>query len=212
MKRTMFALIAVLMLICVAGLQAEKTPAPKAVLQKGDVEKFMKSFPAMSKELYALGVQFDQKSGAADVPKALAANAKANALLKKYGWDDKYYLKLSVIMSGLYLLAYEQEANPQIEASIKQIEASPDLSAAQKKDMIAQLRQAMGDSNTEVGAAKASIHKDDLAQIKPRVKELMKMFKDLQAELNPDQNADNDGTVDSDADGDSGDDSDGDGN
>ena len=78
-------------LLSVAFVQAQ---TPPAVLNAGDVDKFITTLRPMSKELEAIGVSVESD---ATTGEQLMANAKVMAILKKYGWDNSMWMKWSSI-------------------------------------------------------------------------------------------------------------------
>ncbi|MBN1410997.1 MAG: hypothetical protein JW969_09135 [Spirochaetales bacterium] len=169
-------------LFTVPALMAENKP-PKAVLKKGDVKKFLKTFPSLYKDLEDLGMAYNSESGDVAVPKAIEANAKFMALLKKNGWDKTFFQKMSVILAGLSVIVYDREAaeaNPEMAAAIEEIEANPGLSAAMKKKMIDQMKISMGAMETQSEVSKKQIHQKDLAMIEPYADDLVEMLDSLE--------------------------------
>ena len=61
MKRKVL-LLAVVVMFVISSLAVAAEP-PKQVLQKGDVEKFIKTFPALSKDMKDFDTKMDAKEG-----------------------------------------------------------------------------------------------------------------------------------------------------
>jgi len=99
---TLFALLA---FACTSWVHAQN---PVPVLKKGDVEKFIKTLKPMSKELEAVGVNFDARQNQ-NMSDALQANARVMSIFKKYGWDESYSAKWMAITMGYAKLKMEEQ-------------------------------------------------------------------------------------------------------
>lgn len=138
MKFKTIILVAVLFLSFSLTLVAEEKLITKPMLKAGDVEHFIKTFNVLSKDLKALGAEYDARSGNMSYPDALMANTRFQELLKKHGWDTTFFQKASVIGMAYSVVVYGKEykkANPEMDKALKEIEANPHLTAEQKKQM-----------------------------------------------------------------------------
>ncbi len=94
-----------ILLLSFNTLQAQNTP--QKVLGSGDVTKFIKTFDPMTQEFKQLEMDFEKDPNAA--ANAIAGNEKAMAILKKYGWDEEYFLKVGTIAMSYSICAMEEE-------------------------------------------------------------------------------------------------------
>jgi hypothetical protein len=171
-------LLTMLFFTFISGAYGEAN-APKKVLVKGDVEKFIKTFPLMYEDLERLGIEYQTEEGDVTAPKALKANKEFMAILKKNGWDETFVDKMRVILLAYYLLVYQDEmakSKASMEESIAEIEADPDIDPATKKKLIDQLKESKGKMESGTSEQKNSIHNDDLELVRPHVKDLEAMF------------------------------------
>jgi hypothetical protein len=170
-------LIVLLAVPCLAIAQDSTEP----VLEKGDVERFIKTFPMVKEEMEKLGMKYEAKEGDYTVPEAVQASAEFNALLKKHGWDETFFMKMGTIFMGYVSLAHKKEMaqmDPEIEKAIKEIESTAGVSEAMKKQMVERLRATQKMMGGQQGAMQQSVHKLDLALIQPFIPELKKLFED----------------------------------
>ncbi len=163
-------------LFCLASFVMAKEPEPpKPVLKEGDVKHFIKTFPLLKKDLKDFGMEYEAKAGNVTIPDALMASEKFLEILKKHDWDKQFFTKMAAITLGYSTIVYGKEikkADPELEKSIKQIEANAYISEAQKKQMIEQIKMAKGVLKSQEQLLKKRLHKSDLALIRPLSKEL----------------------------------------
>jgi hypothetical protein len=82
---------------------------------------------------------------------------------------------MATITLGYSSIVYGKEikkADPELEKSIKQIEANTYLSETQKKQMIEQIKMAKGVLKSQEQLFKKRLHKSDMDLIRPLIKEL----------------------------------------
>ena len=154
---------------------------PKPVLKKGDVKQFIKTFPLLKKDFENFGIKYEAKAGTITYPEALTASAEYLAILKKHGWDEHYFEKLGVIVLGYSSIVYGKEikkADPELEKSIKQIEANTYLSETQKKQMIEQIKMAKGVLKSQEQLLKKRLHQSDMDLIRPHIEAIKKVLED----------------------------------
>ncbi len=174
---TILLLIALLAIPCLAIAQESTEP----VLQKGDVERFIKTFPIVREELEKLGMKYEAEEGDYTVPEAVQASAEFTALLKKHGWDETFFMKMGTIFMGYVSLVHKKEmaqVDPEIEKAIKEIESTAGMSEAMKKQMVERLRATQKMMGGQQGAMQQSVHEADLELIRPLIPELTKLFED----------------------------------
>lgn len=151
------------------------------VLEKGDVKRFIKTYPQLSADLEKFGMEYEPASGHLTVPEAAAHSKEFLSILKKHGWDEKFFEKLGVICLGYSIIEYKSEV-PEMDAnmaeSIKKIEANPHMTESQKKQMIEQMKAARGMIASQASSMESRIHEKDLALIKQHLKELKEVLED----------------------------------
>lgn len=148
---------------------------PKPVLKKGDVKHFIKTFPLLQKDFKKFGIMYEAKQGAVTVPDAVKASQDFLGILKKHGWDEHFFHKMSTIVMGYSSIVYDdtmKKADPGMEKAIKEIKANQALSQAMKDQLIEQMKMAKGVIKTQGDTFKRTIHKADLELVRPLVKEL----------------------------------------
>jgi hypothetical protein len=169
-----FKMVLLVIMVLSASLMVAQEP-PKPVLVKGDVVKFIKTFPLLKKDLKRLGATYSAKNGNVTIPEALKASEEYNAILKKHGWDEHFFVKFMTIARAYSTIVYGKEiknADPKIAKAIKDIESNPHLSADMKEKLKAQLLATRGILKQQGKALMQNLHPKDLALVKPRVKEL----------------------------------------
>ena len=167
MTRTLITLT-VLLALCPA-LMAADDPAPVALLKPGDVDRFCKTFPELTKQIEELGAKYEAKTGDVSGLAALQASAEFKALLTKHGWNETFYQKLAVIAQGYAHLRYGQamkDARPKMEKSMRELEKTQGLSPEMIAQLQGQMKAAMQSMEQAKAQMKASLHPQDLALIK----------------------------------------------
>lgn len=78
-------------------------------LEAGDVERFIATFPAMVKDMKALGADLGEVENPTAI-QGLMANEKVQEILARYGWSQTAYLeKVTAIAAGYAALRMEAE-------------------------------------------------------------------------------------------------------
>ncbi|MBN1271931.1 MAG: hypothetical protein JXB26_06630 [Candidatus Aminicenantes bacterium] len=172
--------VLILITICFSpSLLAEDPPVP--VLEEGDVVHFIETYPELSADLENLGMEYEPTTGHLTIPEAAQQNSELLSLLKKHGWDENFFNKVGVICLGYSILEYKSEV-PEMDAnvakSIKEIEANPYMTEAQKKQMIERLKASRGIIASQASTMESKVHEQDLALIKPHMKELKEVLED----------------------------------
>lgn len=169
----------IITIICVFALplflMPEENQPPKQILQNGDVENFIKTFPSLKKDLNKFDVKYEAKQGNVNFPDALQANQEFMNILGKYGWTETFFLKAATIFVGYSYVVYGKEiskAAPEIEAAIKEIESNKELSKEMKDQIIKQLLASKGIMQTQDQEMKKNIHPNDLELIRPLADQL----------------------------------------
>lgn len=145
-------LLASLFLLAAFAVNAqmpETTP-----LEKGDVEKFIKTYKPLSADLEALGSRFDNIQDY-NMIQALSANKEVNDVLKKHGWDEQWLGKFMTISMSYMMVKMDEQLS--------------EMSADERE----QFEQYMGAS---FGPIKEMITEPDVQMVKERVTELDALF------------------------------------
>lgn len=171
--------ILIILLALTVPVFSDNSEDPKPVLKKGDVIRFIKTFPLLKEDFKKFEIKYDNKSGAVNYPKALKASGEFLSILKKHGWDEHFFSKMAVISMGYSMLTAGKEmknADPQFEKSIQELKSNTHLSEEMKKQMIDQLMKVKGIMKNQQQVIKKMVPKEDMALIKPRLKELKTLF------------------------------------
>jgi len=157
-------------------VSAAASDAPKPILKPGEVKHFIKTFPLLKKEL---GIQHDARHGNVSHPGAFKAGSRHIAILKKHGWDEKFYDKAAVILLSYSSIVYgeeKKEADKGLEESLKEIDANPNLSDEMKEMMKKQIKTVKGALKEQQTALKQTVHLKDLELVRPFIKELKQIL------------------------------------
>lgn len=177
MRLKIFVLIIIFALSTMAFTETSNTPKP--VLKKGDVAHFIKSFPQLKEDFKKFEVKYDGKSGAFTYPMALKASGEFLGVLKKHGWDEHFFTKMTTIIMGYSMLSAREEmgkADPQFAKNIEKIKSNTQLSDEMKKQMVDQLTHVKSMMKNQQKFLKSSIQKADMELIKSRLEDLKKLF------------------------------------
>jgi ribosomal protein S20 len=172
------ALLMTLIIIISASNVAAEDP-PKQILQSGDVQHFIKTFPLLEKEFENYNIEYEAKDGTMTVPDALEASNEFLEILKKHGWDENFFQKTGVILMGYSYIVYGEEmknVDSEFEKSLKEIDSNPNLSAEMKNQLKEQMKTAKSAMKTQEKTFKQSIHPNDLKMITPHIKEIQKVI------------------------------------
>jgi hypothetical protein len=173
-KYILFALI-VLMSVAVAA----EEDSPKQILKSGDVKHFIKTFPLLEKEFEKHDIKYEAKGGTMTVPDAIEARNDFLEILKKHGWDENFFQKVSVILMGYSYIVYGDEmkkADSEFEKALKEIDSDPNISAEMKKQLKEQMKTAKSAMKMQKSTFEKNIHPDDLKLITPHIKEIQKVI------------------------------------
>jgi hypothetical protein len=177
----MKVLILVVLFALASFVIAEDPETPKPLLKKGDVMKFIKTFPLLKKDFDKFGVKHEAKEGSVTYPEALKASAEFRGILKKHGWDEHFFEKTMVIAMGYAGIVYKKgiaEADPKMQKAIKEIKSNTALSDEMKKQLIQSMQAAKGAIKQQSMEFSKRIHKADIELIKPHIEELKKVMED----------------------------------
>ena len=138
-------------------LVAEESEEPKPVLESGDIQKFINTFPQIAKAYENLGNKITSREDFSKIA-ALTTNEQVQGILKKYGWDvETFGQKLVTIASGY--------ATAEIEKQLAQL-------TPQERVMYEQM---MGGSLNL-----PDIHPQDLQLIQSNLKKLTQFFDNME--------------------------------
>lgn len=148
----------------------------KPILQPGDVEHFIKTFPTLKEDLR---IQDDPRHGTMTVADAIKLKNESIDILKKHGWGEEFYEKSEIILLGYSYIVYGEEkkkADSALEKSLEEINSNPHLSDAMKKQLIEQMKTVKGVLKTQNSTFKDRMHKADMELIKPHIEELKEIL------------------------------------
>ncbi|MBT5900491.1 MAG: hypothetical protein HOH58_00090 [Opitutaceae bacterium] len=146
-----------LMSLLMAGLlvvQAKESDGPAAQLKAGDIQRFIQTMPQVIKDLKQMGESYENIQDPSAIH-ALMTSEKAQAILRKYSWEqEEFTRKLTAIVAGYALLRMETE-----------LANLPAEQRAMVKSMM-----------TGQMAHMFSVHESDLALVKKHAAALDKFF------------------------------------
>jgi len=178
MKLLNFTIIMLIFLIPFMGV-AKNDPLPDPVLAKGDIEKFVKTWPLLEKDFKNFGMKMDARGGNVTMPESVMVGNKYLSILKKHGWDENFWSKFTVILQGYSHFEYKKgkkEANIGMSKSMKELEKNPHLSPEMKKKLIANLKMVEGALAQQGKLLQNSINPKDLEFIKPNLDKIKKVI------------------------------------
>jgi len=171
--------IIILFLLVSSLVAVEATEPPKQILKKGDVVKFIKTFPLLKTDLEKLGAKYEARKGDVTIPEALVANTEFRNILTKHGWDEQFFQKSNAILMAFSSIVYSKSlktANSEIEKSLKEIDTNPNIPDSMKKQLKEQMMAAQGMASAGSAIYKKNVHPADLALIKPHIEALKAVF------------------------------------
>ncbi len=177
MKFIKFVVPVLIFLLTFSGI-AKTDPVPEPVLKKGDIERFIKTWPKLGNDFKKLGMKMDSREGNVTLPEAVRAGNEYLSILKKHGWDENFWTKFTVILQGYSYFEYKKgkkEADSSMSQSMKELEKNPHLSPAMKKQLMANLKMAKGAMDQQGTLFLKNINPKDLAFIKPNLKSIKKV-------------------------------------
>ncbi|MEO9873036.1 hypothetical protein [Ekhidna sp.] len=126
-----------LITICafVASLSSFAQMPQTSPLESGDVEKFIKTYDPLKKDMEALGEDFENAKDY-NTMMALAANEKVQSIFKKHGWSDQYIGKLMTISMGYAIINSEKEIAKMSEEDRKESKQYMQAYMTQMKTMV----------------------------------------------------------------------------
>jgi hypothetical protein len=171
-----FSILIILLLLAFAGIAQEK---PIQILESGDVEHFINTFPKLEKDLEKYGLRYEAREGNVTIPEAVKAKDDFLSILKKHGWDENFFQKFGTIMIGYSSIVYGKEmkkAETEFDRSIREIDSNPNLTAEMKSQFKEQMRAAQSALKNQDNTLMKSIHQNDLDLVKPYIEEIKKVI------------------------------------
>jgi len=170
MKRLALALCALVAAAAPALAQAPAGPPspPKRLLTQALLDKIVAELPPLTRELEALGKDYDEALGGPDEEgdlhgeiqaalAALAADAKVKAILSRHGLNEGFWPAYGALFYGYSAVA--------MEAAAADAEKSQPGMGAMLADMVKQ--------------SKAWVHPEDFALVKKNRAKIEKLFEEL---------------------------------
>ncbi|MBN2135926.1 MAG: hypothetical protein JW737_09360 [Acidobacteria bacterium] len=152
---------------------------PKALLNNGDVEKFIKTFPAMLDELEPMGLIFNPQDGTFSIPEDSRKLSGYKAVLVRFGWDKSFYEKSRKILRIYTYLKYGEDA---VDLTNKTDEEADSL--ARNESDIPKIMDVNKPKPEEkkpeeiTPPQKLLLHPDDIAKVKPQLTKLKEILLD----------------------------------
>ena len=171
-------LMAISILVLLFGFVLSDDPV-RPVLEKGDVSHFVKTYPQLKNDMEAFGLDYDSEESELTIPQGIQSNQELMAILKKHGWDEHFFQKAMVIITGYATVRYDREsvtADSEMEQALKEIESNPDLPASMKQQLKQQIAAAQGAIGQTGQGLKQNIHPADLALVQAQIKQLKQVL------------------------------------
>ena len=168
----LFLSLALILLIAFSIAAQEE---PKQILESGDVEHFIDTFPKLEKDFEKYGLRYEAREGNVTIPEAVKAKDEFLSILKKHGWDENFFQKFGAIMIGYSTIVYGKEmknADSNLERSIKEIDDNQNLTPEMKAQLKEQMRLVKSAMQEQKVNLKKSIHQNDLDMVKPFIEEI----------------------------------------
>lgn len=170
--KKLFSILIIILLLSSLVIAQEK---PRQVLESGDVEHFIDTFPKLEKDFERYGLKYEAREGNVTIPDVVKAKDDFLSILKKHGWDANFFQKFGAIMIGYSTIVYGKEmknADSKLDKSIKEIDDNPNLTPEMKNQLKEQMRLVKNAMQEQKVNFKKSIHQNDLDMIKPFVEEI----------------------------------------
>ncbi|MBL1213798.1 MAG: hypothetical protein HND52_10620 [Ignavibacteriae bacterium] len=168
----LFLSLALILLIAFSITGQEE---PKQILESGDVEHFIETFPKLEKDFDEYGLRYEAREGNVTIPEAVKAKDDFLSILKKHGWDENFFQKFGAIMLGYSTIVYGKEmktADSKLDRSIKEIDDNPNLTPEMKTQLKEQMRLVKSAMEEQKVNLKKSIHQNDLDIVRPYIEEI----------------------------------------
>lgn len=171
--------IAVGMLVLSGGAAwAEGNPQVARRLRPGDVEKFVRTYPDMHAQYRSLQVESGSYEG-----KGLQLWRDVTGILNRHGWKHSFWGKLGAIANGVAYLRIEevkQRGAPGVQSALRGLQQSPFIKDATKRQIRAEVRRAGSDVEQAAASFAQKVHPEDLALLRPHLRELKRVFDAIQ--------------------------------
>ncbi len=175
MKAKLLALITALLLTYT--ISAQKPDISKPILQKSDVERFIKNFNSIKNDFEALHVDFKPESDYQASLENLRNAEEVNKVLQKYGYAGfvDFSTKAWAITASYASIKMGSGSNPEMEQLMKQVDENPNMTPEQKKQAKKQMMAAMESMQK---AFSSSANKEDIETVRPFIKKLEAVFEE----------------------------------
>ncbi len=168
-------ILSLLMVIVTATLFSQEV-----ILTKTDIELFIETFPLITKDLEALDMEMERQENSLMLPEAVILSTKTHEIFTSRGWDDNYFLKIQLILNGIYLVFMESEmlkAVPEIQEALNELDATPVteyFTIEMKQMMREQLMLAIQGMNASTNALMAAIDPSNMELIRYYKQDLLR--------------------------------------
>lgn len=166
-------------LVCLLAVCVFPQSAPEKILEKGDVERFIKTFGPINEDLKQLGAKYDSENQNMNIPEAMLASQEYQNILKKHGWDEAFYQKASAILAGYGLLIQDKallQAQAAIAQQIKEIDSNSAIPDSMKTQLKQQLLTAQSAMSMQKQGTKDALHPEDMQLIFAKFEELKELL------------------------------------
>ena len=172
--------LAIAAFACQALMGAEPQTPPPARLKAQDIDQFCKNYPAMQKDIEALGAKQQGMGQDFTIPQAVMASSEFKSIMKKYGLDEAFGQKMSAICQGYALLMTRQamqDMTAQMNQAMEEMDKNPNVPAETKQQMKTQMDASTRTMKETEAKLKAAVHQDDVTLLEGRKADLEKVFK-----------------------------------
>lgn len=151
-------------------------------LRGNDVERIIETFPAMLAEYKAWGVEVNLKTGQVKGMRKARHDKLVTEALYRHGWGKAYWGKLQAVCRAYALLKHDQfmsETGPKVAKGVEDIKKLKWVKKEDKEKIEADVNRGKGRLNAMAENWRKKTHPKDVAAVKPYIKQLDAMFRNL---------------------------------
>lgn len=145
MKKWLTTALIFVFMVCAAAMATGAGFSGQKPFTQDELNRFMKDWPPFTQWAESKGEEYDKIQAPAE---GMRWSREMTQYLGKRGWKpERFFYVVSHVASGLAAVEMRQQAPgiaSQLKAQKAMIESNPDIPAEQKKMMISQMEQAMG--------------------------------------------------------------------
>ncbi len=145
------------------------------VLNDKDMKRFIQTFPTMYQDYRVLGLKVNPQTGQVAGTDMLKRNANVQKILKKNGWNFRFWPQLQTIARGYSLLKQQQfQSNhgSNIDQFVSNLKNSPWMTPDKKAELEAFYSKVKGDFESNTNQWTKQVNPKDLAIIRSSMPKL----------------------------------------